>query len=246
MTTFTLNTMLRGTKAAFLAFTLVIASFGAGCEGAEGFEGDEDGMEQVGETEQALKGAIGLAPAKMKQKCEAAGRVYDPSTNGCSQTCAPGLVAADANGFKCVKPVDPFKACLATGMSLSQCAPCMAGYPKGPEEKTCPVAASEGSCLAAGNYWSQAGKTCHTTGSTGHYDALCKHNDMEYDPSKKGQTFPCKVADKPSSTGGSSSPPASSCIGSFDCMAVFCNYPGNENWQACKNIETIPGWITGG
>ena len=102
MTTFTLNTMLRGTKAAFLAFTLVIASFGAGCEGAEGFEGDEEAVE-MGQTQQAIKGAIGLAPDQVKQKCEDNGRVYDPSTNGCSQTCAPGFVVG-ADGLKCITP----------------------------------------------------------------------------------------------------------------------------------------------
>ena len=229
MTTFPLNTMLRGTKAAFLAFTLVIASFGAGCEGAEGFEGDEEGMEQVGETEQALSGKIGLNPTQMKQKCEAAGHVYDPSTNGCSQTCAPGLVPSSKNSFKCISALDN---CVQNAKTPAQLTECGACHPKYEGDRKCPVTVSENACLAAGNYWSQAGKTCHTKGSIGHYDALCKHNGMEYDSSKAGQTFPCKVSTKNPAPGTQTSP-NTNCMSDPDCMVVLCNFPGNGAMSVC-------------
>lgn len=244
MTTFTKNTKKHSAKVFSFAFAVMAALFGAGCEGPEGVEGGEEGGEEaveMGQTQQAISGKIGLNPTQMKQKCEAGGRVYDPSTNGCSATCAPGFVPSGKDSFKCISVQAKCEQSATTFAQFGACAACAAGY-----QDKCPVYTSEKACLAAGNYWSQEGKTCHITGSIGHHDALCKHNGMEYDPSKKGQNFPCKVSTNPSSPGGIASPPAPSCVGSFDCMAVFCNYPGNETWQACKNIETIPGWITGG
>lgn len=230
MTTFPMNTMLRGTKAAFLAFALAITAFGAGCA-VEGAEGNEEGTDGIGENQQALTGKIGLDPTLMKEKCEGAGHVYDPSQNGCSATCAPGLVPADAKGFKCVKPVSPYDACLKTYKSPFKCGPCLPEYAQYGGTQTCPVAVSEGSCLAAGNYWSQEGKTCHTTGSIGHYDALCKHNGMEYDSSKTGN-FPCKP--RPTGPGWPTGPANTNCLSDPDCMVVLCNFPGNGSLSACN------------
>ncbi len=86
MTTFPLNTMLRGTKAAFLAFALAIASFGAGCEGVEGVEGDEGGTEQVAERSDELKGAIntttlgvGSLPTECKEGMQKDGALCYPN-----------------------------------------------------------------------------------------------------------------------------------------------------------------------
>ena len=228
MTTFPMNTMLRGTKAAFLAFALTITAFGAGCA-VEGAEGNEEGTDGIGENQQALTGKIGLDPTLMKEKCEGAGHVYDPSQNGCSATCAPGLVPADAKGFKCISPYA--KCRQSAGDSFTKLGACLACSPEyaGPEK--CPVSVSDSQCEAAGNYWAQEGKTCHTKGSIGHYDALCKHNGMEYDSSKTGN-FPCKP--RPTGPGWPTGPANTNCLSDPDCMVVLCNFPGNGSLSACN------------
>jgi hypothetical protein len=128
-------------------------------------------------------------------------------------------VPADAKGFK---PVTPFDACFKTSKApFKECGPCLPGY-AGPEK--CPVPVSASQCEAAGNYWSQEGNTCHTNGSVGHYDALCKHNGMEYDSSKTGN-FPCKQ--RPTGPGWPTGPANTSCLSDPDCMVVICNSPGS-------------------
>ena len=257
MTTSTKNTKKHSTKVFAFVFAVVAALFGAGCEGAEDVEGGEEVGEEaveMGQTQQAIKGAIGLTPAQIKQKCEDGGRVYDPSTNGCSATCAPGFVPDDKDGYKCV---DGAKKCAAKGNIWDA------------SKKVCNVS-PKNRCAAEYKVWDAWGQVClekcihdpfpmnkvpspltcpkpppAVTASDCYAKDATFQEETPFSPAKcvckNGEWVGGQCVASPH-TGPNPWPnsPSTSCIQDPSCMTIKCADPSFKNSSACQGFANVP------
>lgn len=251
MTTSPLNTMLRGTKAAFLAFALAIASFGAGCEGAA--ESGEEAAEQIGTTQEALTATIAgtEVPANQcgpNQEWDGQQLCYTKCPEGyysqitrCIRYCGsekPGYY--EVSGYPGICMNRQGQSFVPSGYDRGAGVPpnsCPAGFVKKPNGKCKPQPSepkpptAEENCKNAGKYWSQLQGACLVYESVDYYKDICAKNNATYNPAKKNSTFPCDIKQP---GGDPVAPPAGNCFQDPDCMAVFCSMPGNGNTLFCS------------